>query len=99
MPILDCSFTDFTECHCQIVSHLRVGKIPLLVEEAAPALEWEVQYGFGSLRVRGGDGDEEFPPGPDGDGVSLHLWVGLGAVDEHLEADEVVRSDEGVVRL
>ena len=49
--------------------------------------------------MRGGDGDEEFPPGADGDGVSLHLWVGLGAVDEHLEAVEVVRSDEGVVRF
>lgn len=81
------------------ISHLRVGKIPLLVEEAAPAFEWEVQYGFGSLRVRGGDGDEEFPPGPNGDGISLHLRVGLWAVHEHLEADEVVGGDEVVVRF
>ena len=47
----------------------------------------------------GGDGDEELPAGPDGDGVALHLRVGLGAVDEHLEADKVVGRDEVVVRL
>ena len=49
--------------------------------------------------MRGGDGDEKLPPGPDGDGVSLHLWVRLRAVDEHLEADEVVGGDEVIVRF
>ena len=87
-------------CQCGPRSpHLRVWKVALLVEEAAPPLEGEVQDGLGALRVRGRDRDEELPSGPDGDGVPLHLRVSLWTMDEHLEADEVVGGDEVIVRF